>query len=56
MSLGTLLLGVFLILLGITWLTWVAISLTFLGVWAFVTGIVILLESSVRPIVVYKRQ
>lgn len=56
MSLGTLLLGVFLILVGITWLTWVTLSVTFLGVLAFVTGIVLLLESSVRPIVVYKRQ
>lgn len=56
MSLGTLLLGVFLILLGINWLAWVAISVTFLGIWAFVTGIVLLLEGAVHPVVVYKRQ
>lgn len=54
MSLSTLLLGVWLILVGITWLGWVAITLTFLGLWAFVTGIVLLIES-VHPLVIYKR-
>lgn len=54
MSLSTLLLGVWLILVGITWLAWVSISLTFLGVWAFVTGIVLLVEG-VHPIIVYRR-
>lgn len=56
MSLGTLLLGIWLILVGITWLTWVAIDSTFLGLWAFVTGVVLLIEGSIHPIVVYKRQ
>lgn len=55
MSLSTLLLGVFLILLAITWLAWVTISVKFLGIWALVTGIVILLEAY-HPITVYKRQ
>lgn len=51
MSLGSLLLGIWLILVGITWLTWATISLTFLGIWAFVTGIVWLVET-VHPIVI----
>lgn len=55
MSLSNLLLGVWLILVGITWVTWVLVDVKFLGLWAFVTGIVILVES-VHPIVVYKRQ
>lgn len=54
MSLGSLLLAVFLILVGISWLGWVTISLTFLGVWAFVTGIVLLLESY-HPIEIWRR-
>jgi uncharacterized membrane protein HdeD (DUF308 family) len=54
MSLSTLLLAVFLILLGITWLGWVAISTTFLGVWALVTGIVWLLEAY-HPIPLWTR-
>ncbi len=49
MSLSSLLLAVWLILLGITWLAWVAISAKFLGIWAFVTGIVFLVEA-VRPL------
>lgn len=54
MSLGSLLLAVFLILLGITWLGWISISQTFLGVFALVTGIVLLLESY-RPVTVWHR-
>lgn len=54
MSLSNLLLGVWLILVGITWLAWVTISTKFLGIWAFVTGIVILLEGY-RPITVWRR-
>lgn len=49
MSLSTLLLGVWLILVGIDWMGWVALSATFLGIWAFVTGIVVLIEAY-RPI------
>lgn len=55
MSLSTLLLGILLILLGIVWLGWVVISTKFIGIWALVTGIVILVESA-HPITVYKRQ
>lgn len=54
MSLSQLLLAVWLILLGITWLTWIAISTQFLGGLAFVTGIAWLLEGY-RPITVYRR-
>ena len=54
MSLGQLLLGVFLVLLAVTWLGWVAISLQFLGIWALVTGIVWLVEG-VHPLTVYRR-
>jgi uncharacterized membrane protein HdeD (DUF308 family) len=54
MSLSQLLLAVWLVLVGITWLAWVAISTQFLGIWALVTGIVWLVEG-VRPIVVYRR-
>jgi len=54
MSLSQLLLAVWLILVGMTWMGWVSISTTFLGVWAFVTGIVWLLEAY-RPITVYRR-
>lgn len=54
MSLGSLLLGIWLILVGINWSAWVALSAPFLGLWAFITGIVWLIEG-VHPIVVYKR-
>lgn len=52
--LGQLLLGIWLILVGINWLAWVAIDTTFLGFWGFVTGIIILVELS-HPITVWKR-
>lgn len=45
MSLSTLLLGVWLILVGLTWTAWAVISTKFLGVWAFVTGIVMLVKA-----------
>lgn len=44
MSLGQLLLAVWLIILGMLWLGWVTVSNKFLGGWAFVTGIVLILE------------
>lgn len=46
MSLGQLLLGVWLILVGIAWLAWVVISAEFLGFWAFVTGIILIVEGA----------
>lgn len=49
MSLSSLLLGAFLIVLGANWLTWIAVSVKFLGLFAVVTGIVILVEQY-RPI------
>lgn len=55
LSLSQLLLGVWLILVGITWLGWVAISTHFLGLWAFVSGIVVLVETA-HPLVIYRRQ
>lgn len=54
MTLSHILLAVFLILLGITWLGWVAISTTFLGVWALVTGILWLVEGY-HPVTVWRR-
>lgn len=45
MSLGSLLLGVWLILVGITWLGWIAISGPFLGGTAVITGIVWLTQA-----------
>lgn len=44
MSLSSLLLGVWLILVGATWLTWIDVSAKFLGLFAFITGIVWLIE------------
>lgn len=54
MSLSTLLTGIWLILVGITWLAWVTINVKFLGLWAFVTGIVWFIEG-VHPVIVYRR-
>lgn len=45
MTLSNLLLGIWLILVGSTWLGWVGVSIKFLGLWAFVTGVVILVDS-----------
>jgi uncharacterized membrane protein len=55
MSLGSLLLGVWLILVGISWAAIVAIDIKFLGFWALVTGIVWLVEG-VHPIVIPVRR
>lgn len=55
MALSTLLLAVWLILVGIVWLGWVTISIKFLGGWAAVTGIVMLVESY-RPIAIPVRR
>lgn len=51
MALSHLLLGAFLIVLGISWLGWVTVSATFLGVFALITGIVWLVEAW-HPVVV----
>jgi uncharacterized membrane protein HdeD (DUF308 family) len=53
-SLSTLFLAAFLILFGISALGWVSISATFIGVVAFVAGILILVEAY-HPLTVYRR-
>jgi hypothetical protein len=54
MSLSGLLLAVWLILVGLSWAGIVAVSTVFLGFWALVTGILLLLEAY-HPIPLVKR-
>lgn len=54
MSLSQLLLGIWLILVGLTWAAILSISIKFLGYFAIVTGIVWLVEGY-HPITVYRR-
>ena len=54
MNLSHLLTAVFFILLGITWLGWVAVSQTVLGVFALVVGILWLVEGY-HPVTVWNR-
>jgi hypothetical protein len=54
MNLSSLLLAVWLILLGGSWVAWWSISLKFLGFWALITGVVWLVEG-VHPITVWRR-
>lgn len=54
MSLGSLALAIWLVLVGITWLGWVAISTKFLGGWAALTGLLLFLEAY-HPITVWRR-
>lgn len=51
MNISTLLLAIWLILVGATWLTWISIDLKFLGLLGFIVGIVILVDSF-HPLVV----
>lgn len=53
MNLSSLLLGVWLILVGATWLTWINVDVKFLGLFAFITGIVWLIEGF-KPITIPK--
>lgn len=53
MNLSSLLLGIWLILVGATWLTWLSIDIKFLGLLGFITGIVVLIEAW-KPITVPK--
>jgi hypothetical protein len=46
MSVASFLLGVWLILVGVTWLTWVTIDIKFLGLLGFITGLVWLIEGA----------
>lgn len=54
MSVSNILLGIWLILVGATWLTWITVDVKFLGLLAFITGIVILVEGF-HPLPVFKR-
>lgn len=49
MSLSTLLLAIWLILVGLSWTAAITISSKFLGIWAIVTGAVFLIEQ-VQPL------
>lgn len=49
MSISSILLGLWLILVGSTWLAWIDVSLKFLGLLAFITGILWLIEAY-RPL------
>lgn len=44
MSLSQLMLAVTLILIGVVWLGWVEVSGTVLGIFALITGVLIILE------------
>ena len=44
MSLGYLLHAVWLVLLGLTWIGWIDLSAKFLGAFAILVGVVLLLE------------
>jgi hypothetical protein len=44
MSLGTVLLGIWLVLVGLDWANLVVIGSGFLGFWALVTGVIWLVE------------
>lgn len=53
MSLSSLLLGLWLILVGATWLTWLSVDTKALGLFAFITGLVWLIEGF-HPITITK--
>ena len=55
MSISSLLLAIWLILVGVVWLGWISIDTKFLGLVAFITGILWLVESY-HPIVVGPRR
>lgn len=54
MSLSSLLLAIWLILVGVTWSAIYTVDTKFLGLFAILTGIIWLIEG-VRPITVWKR-
>lgn len=51
---SSLLLGVFLILVGVSWIGWVVIDVKILGLLAFVTGLLILIEG-INPTIFRRR-
>lgn len=55
MSLGSILLAIWLILLGLVWTAVITISTKFLGIWAIVTGAILLIEGY-HPIVLPVRR
>lgn len=54
MSLATLLTAVWFILVGITWLAWIAVDAKVLGLLAFILGLVWLIEG-IHPITIWRR-
>lgn len=46
MNIPNLLLGLWLILVGVDWLTWVSIDIKVLGLLGFITGLVVLIMGS----------
>jgi hypothetical protein len=54
MSLASVLLGIWLILVGLAWAAIISIPNVFLGFWALITGVLWLLEAY-HPITVFKR-
>jgi hypothetical protein len=54
MSLGGVLLGIWLILIGLSWISAIAIGTAFLGWWALITGIIMLVEIW-HPLTVFRR-
>jgi len=54
MSVSQVLLAVWLILVGLSWSTILAIDVKFLGVFALITGIILLVDQ-VHPIAINKR-
>lgn len=54
MSIGTLCLGLYLILLGLSYLTILTVNNTVLGVLALIAGIAVLIDSY-RPITLWRR-
>lgn len=50
MSVSGILLGIWLLLVGSSWLNWLTVDVKFLGLLAFITGILFLVES-VHPFI-----
>lgn len=51
MSIGSLFLAVWLILVGVSWLAWITVDVKFLGLLGFITGILFLVDSF-HPIII----
>jgi hypothetical protein len=55
LHLSHVLLALWLILIGLLWLTWITINMKLLGGLAVVTGVLVLIEG-VHPIVLYRHR